>query len=122
MYSFCYSVDIITHSSPTKMRTCECTIFTSISLLAGYDDFLAVRNPAIAYDTLQRDTRACFNLSIVNDNLQELSELINVSISDSDIQILQEYRGFTIGFSHTIVMIQPDSNDSKWVYLTMYVS
>ena len=65
--------------------------------------------------TEDRNPRACFNLTIVDDDIRELAEMLNVTLLDSDLEHLDEVLGFTIGLSHTIVTIQPDGNDSKYI-------
>lgn len=53
----------------------------------------------------------CFSLSIVDDDLRELTESFNITLSDSDIDFL---RDSNVSIGHTILTIQIDDNDGKY--------
>ena len=75
---------------------------------SGFEDFIP-----FAFD----NSRSCFNLIILDDDLREQDEILNITLTDSYFQYLED-NGYTIGLSHTIVTIQDDSSDSKFNLLT----
>lgn len=57
----------------------------------------------------------CFQVTINDDDLNEPTESFNITISESDVEFL-ENRDFSVTLSHTILTIKEDSTDCKYLH------